>query len=519
MVKVKSCNLLLVLMLLFLIVISCNLKFPKDTVQGNLFEKDLRGAKLTVSNFDKLTLPFKRHEEVNFAKVNEVNEVNEVEKVNEVEESIEFKLDKLLGTFNIQDEGKGVIEYIRSVVTDPGIVGRSIDRTYADSKFYNLLVSLGDARLKKIIAVHLKTVKEQNKALAVVENLNLGDLKEAFKAKIDRNTKKYKLAIEKAFNSYRNDDDIVREAVNIDYESIFIGIGKFAEDAKKGKDLCAGLFDKGKEIIESIRNILTNPDIPGAKTYTDVDFYILLGRLGSSRATGIMKAYIRVLQEQDNALRAIENINEGILKLKLTKSFNEHKDAYPEHLKWLFRIFNLNDIIHSHSEVYRAVAEADTYVYKFTKIKESALGVIDGQRLCAGLQGPSKDAIDYIQSIVTNPDICSDKNYRTYADDEFYLLLDELNALRVMEIIAFHLDVLKERVKIKLAIDDVGDEKLKQELIDELTELNNFYPLHLKGIFGAYDTERVYRRFKDSAYLYDQFNIGDKALANKRAKS
>ncbi|AHH12907.1 hypothetical protein BHO_0005300 (plasmid) [Borrelia hermsii YBT] len=80
----------------------CNLKSLKDTVQEYLLKKNLREGKLIVSssfvwkpivsNFGKLTLPFKKYEDEDFAKVDEVNEVEEI---------IEFKLDKLLGTFNI----------------------------------------------------------------------------------------------------------------------------------------------------------------------------------------------------------------------------------------------------------------------------------------------------------------------------------------------------------------------------------------------------------------------------------
>ncbi|AHH12906.1 hypothetical protein BHO_0005400 (plasmid) [Borrelia hermsii YBT] len=138
-----------------------------------------------------------------------------------------------------------MIKYIRRVVADSADTGV---RTYSDLYFYNLLNVLGDSRLKKIIAVHLKNVKAQNKTLAVVENLNRGDLKGEFEEKIYRNIKKYQLDIKKAFNHYGDVDCIVSEAFNIDYESMFIGIGKYTEDVKKGEDLCAGLFDRGKEI-------------------------------------------------------------------------------------------------------------------------------------------------------------------------------------------------------------------------------------------------------------------------------
>ncbi|UCP02028.1 hypothetical protein [Borrelia hermsii] len=43
------------------------------------------------------------------------------------------------------------------------------------------------------------------------------------------------MAIKKAFNHCGDVDYIVSEAFNIDYESMFIGIGKYTEDVKRVK--------------------------------------------------------------------------------------------------------------------------------------------------------------------------------------------------------------------------------------------------------------------------------------------
>ncbi|UCP02023.1 hypothetical protein K9R62_05130 (plasmid) [Borrelia hermsii] len=280
-----------------------------------------------------------------------------------------IKLNNLLSTFKLQDEERSAVNYIRSVVTDPGIVGPSVNRTYADSDFYNLLVSLGDSRLKKIIAVHLKNVKAQDEALKVIESVDRDESIRQLKDRLGSQKRFYLRELKQVFGS-AIPNKVYLQAMNIDYVNSFDKIKNEARDILRFENLYMRLSYDNKEVVEHIRRAVTNSGIgkkEGYKTYTAFEFELALGSLDNLRLREIIGVHFEMLGELKQAQNVINDIKGVASKRDLQQEFNVLNNAYLLHVKWIFNKF-------TPAKLYDEVI-INKYKNDFITIKNKALGI------------------------------------------------------------------------------------------------------------------------------------------------
>ncbi|AHH04086.1 Hypothetical protein BHY_1135 (plasmid) [Borrelia nietonii YOR] len=252
-----------------------------------------------------------------------------------------IKLNNLLSTFKLQDEERSAVEHIRSVVTDPGIVGHSIDRTYADSEFYNLLVSLGDSRLKKIIAVHLKNVKARDEALKVIESVDRDESIRQLKDRLDVQKSFYLRELKQVFGS-AIPNKVYLQAMNIDYVNSFDKIKNEARGILKFENLYMRLSYDNKGVVEHIRRAVIDPSIgkkEGYKAYTDFEFELVLGSLDNLRLREIIGVHFEMLGELKQAQNVINDIKGAVSKRDLQQELDVLNNTYLLHVKWIFNKF------------------------------------------------------------------------------------------------------------------------------------------------------------------------------------
>ncbi|AMR75985.1 hypothetical protein A0V01_05065 (plasmid) [Borrelia hermsii] len=326
------------LLMLILLVISCNLK-SKESAAG--------GASVSGVTVDKDLSRAKRDDK---------------------QESIDVKFDNLLSTFKLQGEEVELVKYIRSAVTDSD-VGIAGDKTYTDLEFYNLLVNLGDARLKGIIAAYLGPFKERKEAQLAIDNLNgttlkreLQELQDWLKAEEDS----YLSELRRVFNGTAL-DSVHDKAINSNYSGQFLKLKADAEGALKGKAVYEALIDY-YEVIEDMRKVVINPDIgraEGYKTYTNTEFYTLLGNLGKDKVKEIMEARSETSQILDEALIAIKGVTNAREKKNLSEKLTNFNSRYLLEIK---KIFNES----TPDAVYNSGIRKSIYMDHFLNIKNEA---------------------------------------------------------------------------------------------------------------------------------------------------
>ncbi|AHH11057.1 hypothetical protein bcCo53_001231 (plasmid) [Borrelia coriaceae] len=112
-----------------------------------------------------------------------------------------------------------------------------------------------------------------------------------------------------------------------------------------------------------------------------------------------------------------------------------------------------------------------------------------------GLLDEEKAVIDEIRSILIDPDIGSERDYKTYTDYDFYGLLNDLGADRTKEMVANYLDHKEFREEcceeIKVVIDTVEDLALREELQAQLDAIEHDYKLRFKLLLSKSDLNYV----------------------------
>ncbi|AHH04091.1 Hypothetical protein BHY_1140 (plasmid) [Borrelia nietonii YOR] len=479
------------LLLLFL-VINCNFK-----PQADLMFKDNLPGKGSV----KVRPPISSSLENTSVKANGVDVA---------EENIEVKLDKLLGTFMLEDNEGEVIRYVRSVATDSG-VGASGDQAYTDDGFYNLLKSLGALKLKEMIEVHLKITKVQDEALIAIENINNEELKQKLQREFDDYKNNYLSHLKELFSGFipsgSSADNVHYKAINSGYEGYFTSIENQARDFMDGANLYAELPAAERSVIDYIQGVVTNPAIGSAndyRTYSVTEFTILLGSLGDSKLAEIIEFHLGILKAKDDALAVIKDVKRDEFKQKLQNKFNACNDAYPSHLKGLFHEF-------APDRVYSRVINSN-YADSFAYIANQAGSVMQFEKIYEGLSDDGKAVIDYIRGIVVTSGVGDDDSADAYTDDDLYALLSNLDALKLKEIIEVYLEIERVQKEASDAIEDIKKEELKKQLKREFDVYNEFYLSDLKSIFvDGYDPGSVHNRTVNGEHVDKFTKIRDDA--------
>ncbi|ANF34448.1 hypothetical protein A7978_04895 (plasmid) [Borrelia turicatae] len=130
-----------------------------------------------------------------------------------------------------------------------------------------------------------------------------------------------------------------------------------------------------------------------------------------------------------------------------------------------------------------------------------------------------KQVITYILSVVVNPVIGWDEDYKTYNEHEFYNMLNSLGASRVKEIIKVNSKIFQAQERAISAILNLSEDTVKQQLQDSFDTKNNEYELHLKEAFNGPMSNDVYLKIVGSNYAdkfddirYRAIDIGPKGV-------
>ncbi|WP_330730294.1 BTA121 domain-containing protein surface lipoprotein [Borrelia turicatae] len=157
-----------------------------------------------------------------------------------------------------------------------------------------------------------------------------------------------------------------------------------------------------------------------------------------------------------------------------------------------------------------ALTGVDKSVPKLTE-EEKSLGIKPNNPLDKiWLLDKEREAVDYIQSVVTDANIGSDKGYKTYTDLEFYNLLNELGDVKLKKIIKVHLGILQEQEKASNAILNVPSYINKQELQNRFNKHKDNYNSYLKGLFNRTTADDVYNNIIINNYNIEFNDIKEK---------
>ncbi|UPA11328.1 hypothetical protein bpSLO_001181 (plasmid) [Borrelia parkeri] len=139
-----------------------------------------------------------------------------------------------------------------------------------------------------------------------------------------------------------------------------------------------GIFDEGREAINDIRYVVTEPDIDFlySKTYSDGEFYDLLYNLGFLKLRDIIKVYLKVCKAYCKLEAAIKDVKRENLRKELMDELVSYKNNYPYHLKELFR--GTPDYVYSK-------IMGDNYAHNLIKMENKVRDVIKGEILYSGL--------------------------------------------------------------------------------------------------------------------------------------
>ncbi|UPA12700.1 BTA121 domain-containing protein surface lipoprotein [Borrelia venezuelensis] len=474
MIKVKHLGefLALILILLFLLIISCNLESQGDIA----FREDLT----VEGSLKKLKKP--------------------------VVDDITVKINTLLDSFGIFDDERDVINNIQIAITDPKI-GNAGDigsaggfKTYDMDEFYNLLDGLGSLKLREIIKFHSNAlevqVQAEIEARSVIDSVKGDVLKQRLENMFNQH-KDYCLSYLKWLFNDPNPDTVYFRVINDNYVDKFSKIKDRIQSVVEDAKQYAGWMSASElEAIAFIRDILTDPSIVGyggLKTYSNSEFYNLLRNLGDTILKEIIQFHLNNLRTENAALVAIENLQENYEKQQLQYKLYFCKLKYTLYLKELFGEPTSDDIYR------KFLVSRYDFFNLFAKLESDALGIMRGKELYSGRMSSSELAVIwYILLVITDPDIGVPTIYNY---ERFYNLLDHLGDVKVKVIIQNIQKTLKAQDEAKTAIEDVNDVNLKQKLESDLKEKNSAYVLALKEAFGKLNYDSIYQTTKNVDYV------------------
>ncbi len=137
--------------------------------------------------------------------------------------------------------------------------------------------------------------------------------------------------------------------------------------------------------------------------------------------------------------------------------------------------------------------------------KDALKGKLKALLIGFGLSDEEKQIVYKIQEVLTNPDIGSGEDIKTYTDPEFYKLLEKLGALKIKGIVDNYLKVsdLQNEVKnaFNQAINNIADPDLKAYFQSKLASYQDGYALQLKKLFKDDNANVVYDAVTNGNYV------------------
>ncbi|AHH04087.1 Hypothetical protein BHY_1136 (plasmid) [Borrelia nietonii YOR] len=490
-VKKRHYNLLLLLLLL--LVIGCNLKSKEDKMlkdgfsSGSLFENSMFKGKSRYDPYTKLVVGRSVDEDSSKGLKNGMGGVFGVG----AEGSAGVKFNRLLRIFKIPREEGEIIEYMRLAVTNTGIGSAEGYRTYTDSEFYTLLGNLGKAKLQEIIKAHLENVQGLREALRVIDALKAEESKQQLQGILKVEENSYLKELKRVFNE-SIPDKVYHQAISVDYAGQF---NKIKDDVIKirKEELYASLSGEERLVIEHMRDVATNSSVglPAYKTYTELEFDLLLIDLGDVSLKKIIGDCSKVSTAKEGALRAINAVAGEKSKQDLERSYDYFNNSYPSYLKGMFSGSTLDD-------VRRRIINID-YAGHFAKIESDARNIARTEALYAGLSVDEIRTLEHIQGVVTDSGRIS-AGSRTYTDSEFYNLLESFDTAKLKKFIEVPLKIFEEIDEVFTVIDAIREEKLRQNLKGRLEDEEILCARGLRAAFNGFNPDDVYGRVTSIDY-------------------
>ncbi|AHH11053.1 hypothetical protein bcCo53_001235 (plasmid) [Borrelia coriaceae] len=112
--------------------------------------------------------------------------------------------------------------------------------------------------------------------------------------------------------------------------------------------------------------------------------------------------------------------------------------------------------------------------------------------------------VDYIQEVVTNPDIGKAEGYKTYKVEEFFKLLKILGNFKIKDIIKHCFKVDNFQKAFNGVIDSVNDGEKRERLRVKFYGNGDNYDLYLKGLFSGGVANSIYENS-----IYEKVMSGD----------
>ncbi|UPA11302.1 hypothetical protein bpSLO_001155 (plasmid) [Borrelia parkeri] len=123
----------------------------------------------------------------------------------------------------LSDEGKGVIDEIQGIVTDPNLGRAEGYRTYTDSEVNNLLNDLGDSKTGGMITAYLRGKAIQEIVLKAINAVSAGTAKQNLQNRFNAHKNGYALHLKGLFNSLSS-DTVYNNVVHEKYSDGFLRI-------------------------------------------------------------------------------------------------------------------------------------------------------------------------------------------------------------------------------------------------------------------------------------------------------
>ncbi|AHH14636.1 BTA121 domain-containing protein surface lipoprotein [Borrelia hermsii] len=295
-------------------------------------------------------------------------------------EGIKAKIDDLLDTFRLQSEERKAFRYIQGVVTDSN-AGLSGDRTYSDSEFYDLLIGLGDVRLREIIKVYLDIYKAKKTVETDIEGVKEDALKQQLKYGLEAEEGFYLRELKQVFNE-STPGEVYNKAINMRNLSKFATVKASIRQISELEELCASLSDDERMVVWYMRSVLTNSNIArgyGYSTYSNDSFYSLFkNNLNDARLKEVIGFHIVHVKALYEAEAVIKDIKKEGLRLELKGRLGVQKYGYSSELKRIFSPFSFDQI---YNKAIDSNANSNTNsAAEFAKIKNDALDIIAAEQ-------------------------------------------------------------------------------------------------------------------------------------------
>ncbi|AMR75996.1 BTA121 domain-containing protein surface lipoprotein [Borrelia hermsii] len=517
-------NLLLVLILLLplLLIISCNLKPKEDAVlKGSLFVKNalLVGApslrKLSKTD-DKIGEVIVHGVGVSSEKLSKAEDKIsaiahgvEVAPGTGADESTEVKINKLLDEFGLSDPEKEAVWYIQNILTDSKINGYFADSrslfwndvfeampnmddkkciTYTAPQFYNLLVSLGDARLKEIIGFHLEALRRRDDTLSAISGIIKDETARQRLSFILGKVMQYYPSYLKWVCGRSDPDEVYHQAkARLSNLSDFTEIKDEAINLAKleQKLLDAGVLSNEEwELIGCMRGAMNNlavgmPPSAGRARYHGIHFDKALDKLSINDELKVLLGYFLfnfvALKESKIAIDAIED---SASKRKLKNRFEARNKFYLGKLKEMGYIY----LWGSRDDFEEILVSGYDTTEMINDIREKANEIVCSEKLYSALPTEEWELLEYARKVVIDPDIGRDKGYKTYSNFKFYEVLlragyDNLRKLIGNDLSLFRL--IKE-------IEGLITEENRDLFEDVFNNIKHDHSLAIKHLFEGY---------------------------------